>query len=206
LIQELPKLVVLDRDGTLITETGYLLEGQGFELCAGAAEAVARFNNMGIPVAVATNQSAIGRGWLSEAGLGRIHAELGRRLAEQGARVDLWLHCAEHPSEGQGVYRRESVRRKPGPGMLLEAAAHFAVRPGDCLAAGDAWRDLAAARAAGMPAWMVATGKGRDEWHRALGALGRPPDLLPDLAALAALVELGLWRPPARGPGAGPTG
>jgi hypothetical protein len=57
-----------------------------------------------------------------------------------------------------------------------------------------------------MPAWMVATGKGRDEWHRALGALGRPPDLLPDLAALAALVELGLWRPPARGPGAGPTG
>ncbi len=202
-IRELPKLVVLDRDGTLITETGYLLEGQPFELCPGAAAAVARFNNLGIPVAVATNQSAIGRGWLSEAGLERIHRDLARRLAEHSARIDLWLFCAEHPSEGQGAYRRESVRRKPGPGMLLEAAAHFGASPADCLSAGDAWRDLAAARAAGMPAWMVATGKGRDEWHRALGGLGRAPDLLPDLLALAALVELGLWRPPASGTGGG---
>ena len=186
---------MLDRDGTLITETGYLLEGQAFELCPGAAQAVARINALGIPVAVATNQSAIGRGWLSEAGLQRIHAELGRRLAEQGARIDLWLTCAEHPSEGLGVYRRESVRRKPGPGMLLEAAAHFGVEPALCLCAGDAWRDLQAARAAGMPAWMVATGKGPQEWQRALEGLGRAPDLLPDLAALAALVEAGQWRP-----------
>ena len=201
LSRNLPQLVVLDRDGTLITETGYLLEGQPFELCPGAAAAVARLNNLGIPVAVATNQSAIGRGWLSEAGLSRIHAAIARQLADQGARIDLWLFCAEHPSEGQGPYRRESARRKPGPGMLLEAAAHFALDPGRCLSAGDSWRDLEAARAAGMPAWMVATGKAREEWHRALQALGRPPDLLPDLLALAALVERGDWLPPARGTG-----
>lgn len=194
--RNLPQLVVLDRDGTLITETGYLLEGQAFELCPGAAEAVSRLNTLGIPVAVATNQSAIGRGWLSEDGLARIHAEIARQLADQAGRIDLWLHCAEHPSEGQGPYRRESLRRKPGPGMLLEAAAHFGVAPQDCLSAGDSWRDLQAARAAGMPAWMLATGKAREEWHRALQGLGRPPDLLPDLAALVALVERRSWRPP----------
>jgi D-glycero-D-manno-heptose 1,7-bisphosphate phosphatase len=181
-----PKLIVLDRDGTLITETGYLLAGQPFEFCRGAAESVA---------AIATNQSAIGRGWLSAADLARIHASIGAALAVFGARIDLWLHCAEHPSEGQGEYRRESDRRKPQPGMLLEAATHFGVDPGACLSVGDSFRDLEAARRAGMPAWLVATGKGPQEWHQALRALGKPPPLLPDLGALPPLLSSDLWRP-----------
>jgi histidinol-phosphate phosphatase family protein len=193
--QRLPQLIVLDRDGTLITETGYLLAGQPFEFCPGALDAVAAINRLGIPLAIATNQSAIGRGWLSVAGLESLHQQMAERLRSAGAHIELWLYCADAPNTETGAEPADNPRRKPAPGMLLEAAAHFGVDPSASLSVGDSYRDLEAARRAGMPAWLVATGKGPQEWHRALKAYGRAPAMLPDLAALPPLLAQGLWHP-----------
>ena len=158
-----PGLVLLDRDGTLITETGYLREGEPFELVPGAGEAVARLNSAGIPVAVVTNQSAIARGWLTLGGLDRIHARLDRRLAADGARIDAWFACPHHPEIGGPPWCRACDCRKPAPGLLLLAARRFDVAPEACVVVGDAARDLEAAERAGMAALLVDTGKGERE-------------------------------------------
>ncbi len=180
--------VLLDRDGTVITETGYLLDPDHMVLVPGAAAAIARINSAGLPVALVTNQSAVGRGWLEAAELDRIHAELARRLAEEGARLDLVLSAFEHPEHGVGVYRADSPRRKPGPGMLLEAAQAFGVSPESCWMVGDGARDLEAARRAGARGILVATGKGLAEWGAARQALGEPPLFVPDLTAAVDLI------------------
>ena len=187
-----PAAALLDRDGTLITETGYLTDPRGFDFVPGAPEAVARLNRAGVPVALITNQSAIARGWLSEEGLGEIHAELERRLAELGARLDLILFCPHHPKEGPngspGPFTGPCECRKPSSGMLREALRRFDAEPADSVTVGDSDRDLEAGAAAGVPGLLVCTGKGREQWRRALERTGHAPDCVPDLAAAVDLL------------------
>lgn len=178
-----PALVLLDRDGTIITETGYLLDPAELVLIPGAAAAVARLNRAGVKVALVTNQSAVGRGWLDEPGLERIHRELADQLALEGAHLDLILAAFEHPTEGEGPYRRDSPRRKPHPGMLLEAMAHFGVEPESTCMVGDGARDLVAARRAHCAGILVKTGKGNAELPEARRALGTALVVAEDLTA-----------------------
>lgn len=177
-----PSIALLDRDGTILDETGYLTDAQRVRLLPGAAAAVARLNAAGVPVAVTTNQSAIARGMLTVEGLARIHARIDTLLAEEGARVDLWLFAGYHP-DFLPPDPHEAARRKPGPGMLLEALEHFDAAPSRAVTIGDSDRDLAAGEAAGVRALLVRTGKGADELETSRARLGREPEVFEDLGA-----------------------
>ncbi len=164
-----PDLWILDRDGTILTETGYLREGEPFELLPGAAAAIARLNDAGHPVAIATNQSAIARGWLSLGGLDRLHRQMDERLAEEGARIDAWFACPHHPEVGEVPWRSVCSCRKPAGGLIEMALAHFRMQPQRAIVVGDSLRDLEAATAAGVPSVLVRTGKGADQLQAAQG-------------------------------------
>ena len=147
------RLVVLDRDGVLNEDRiDYVKCERELILIPGAAEAVARLNAARMPVALATNQSCIGKGILNEHQLEEIHAALEERLNHAGGWLDAVFFCPDnHPSP----------RRKPAPGMLLEAMAMFDANPHETVFIGDALRDLQAAEAAGCRAMLVRTGQGR---------------------------------------------
>ena len=148
------RLALLDRDGTLnrkAPDGDYVTAADALELLPGAAAAVRRLNDAGVPVAVVTNQRGIALGRLSEDGLAAIHARLGERLAAlAGGRVDRFYHC---PHE-QGA----CDCRKPQPGLLLRAAADFGVRPGDAVMFGDAASDVEAGRRFGARTVQLTTG------------------------------------------------
>lgn len=151
-----PRLVCLDRDGVLNeNRDDYVKAVAELILLPGSAEAVARLNRAGYPVALVTNQSAVGRGILKEETLGAIHAELGCRLAEAGAHLDAIYCCPHRPEEGCAC-------RKPRPGMLLQAACDFGVQPAEIILIGDARGDIEAGRAAGSWTVLVRTGKGAE--------------------------------------------
>lgn len=162
------RLVLTDRDGVLNEDRpGGVRHPDELRLLAGAADALRRLNQAGIPVALVTNQSAVGRGLLSPAGLRAIQDRLVAELAGAGARLDLILIAPDHPE-------RAGPRRKPGPGMLLEALAYFHVAPEEAVMVGDDLRDLEAAQAARCRRILVRTGKGA-----ALAAAGIPEALQP---------------------------
>ena len=115
--------VILDRDGTIIKDHGYVGTVDRVELLDGAAEAIAALNSAGIPVAVATNQAGVARGLYGIDDVRAVHAHLDDLLALQGAHVDAWLFCPYHPDGVVEEYARWSSDRKPAPGMAL-AAAH----------------------------------------------------------------------------------
>lgn len=173
---------LLDRDGTILDETGYLTDPERVRLLPGAARAVARLNAAGVRVAVTTNQSAIARGMLTEAGLTAIHDRLAAELAREDAHVDLWLHAGWHP-DFAAPDEREARRRKPGPGMLEEALAVFDVDAARAVTVGDSDRDLVAGEAAGLRSILVRTGKGREQLAITRARLGREPECYDDLAA-----------------------
>lgn len=187
--------VFLDRDGTLLDELGYRASPAGMRLLPGAAGAVRRLNQAGLPVVLVTNQSGVARGLFDEDDLARVHAELERLLAREGARLDAVLYCPHlPPSEdaagsdpvgagGPQRYRRVCDCRKPAPGLYLRAARELGLDRSRSWAIGDALRDLEAARRAGVGQLvLVATGKGRREHERALAA-GLEHAFEPDLAA-----------------------
>ena len=75
----------LDRDGTLIEQVHYLSDPDRVRLLPGAADALRRLRAAGFACVVVTNQSAIGRGMLTEERLRQIHDEMNRQLEAEGS-------------------------------------------------------------------------------------------------------------------------
>lgn len=177
------KLVLLDRDGVLNEDRRDHVRTPGeLVMIPRAAAACARLNQAGLKVAIVSNQSGIGQGFLSGDMLERIHARLRDELRAHGAHVDLILTCAAPPTS-------DDPRRKPRPGMLLEAMSHFRASPAATVMIGDQHRDLLAARAAGVRRILVRTGKGAETQAQGLGEDILPVSVYDDLhAAVAALL------------------
>jgi D-glycero-D-manno-heptose 1,7-bisphosphate phosphatase len=175
-----PKLVILDRDGVINrNREDYVKTPDELEMIPGAAAAVARLNRAGIPVALCSNQSAVGRGIITTAALERVHEGLLDRLAASGARLDWHAYCCDTPD-------RASTHRKPAPGMLRDALARFGVAPADAVMIGDDLRDLECASRLAMPRRLVRTGHGARTQAQGLPAHVLPVAVDDDLAAAVA--------------------
>ncbi|MGH3828890.1 MAG: HAD-IIIA family hydrolase [Pseudonocardiaceae bacterium] len=114
--------VLLDRDGTIIVDLGYVGSVDRVEFIGGSIEAIAALNAAGIPVVVVTNQAGVARGYYEIEDVQQVHKYMIAELARKGAHVDLWLFCPYHPDGLVEAFTRTSADRKPGPGMALAAA------------------------------------------------------------------------------------
>ena len=152
--------VFLDRDGTIIEERHYLCDPAGVRLLPGAAEAIIALRERGFACVIVSNQSGIGRGLFTVEQLELVQAELARRLEAAGAALDGWYYCPEAP-RGEDRSAIEHPDRKPGPGMLLRAAAELGLDLSRSWMVGDMLSDLLAGRNAGCRgSILVRTGYG----------------------------------------------
>jgi D-glycero-D-manno-heptose 1,7-bisphosphate phosphatase len=173
----------MDRDGCLTEEVGYVNHVSRLRLLPGAADAVRRLNEAGVPAVVATNQSGIAKGYFSEETMRACHAELRRQLAAARARLDGLYVCAHHPTEGEPPYRVRCQCRKPRPGLLIRAAGDLGLDLTASVMVGDKLSDVAAGQAAGAAGVLVLSGYGRGEWeHLAPGSGIKPDHVAADLA------------------------
>lgn len=153
--------IFIDRDGTLIEEVHYLSDLAHMRLIAGAADAIARANAAGHPVVVASNQSGVARGIITDAFARESGVHLTAMLAGQGARLDGYYYCPYHP-DGQPPFNMEHPDRKPGHGMLLRAARDLALHlKGGCMV-GDKLADVDTGAELGVLPILVRTGYGRE--------------------------------------------
>ena len=171
-----PTTVFLDRDGTLIRDTGYVANPDDVELLPGAAEAVRLLNEAGVPVVIVTNQSGIGRGYYDVAAFEAVQERLLALLAEEEAHVDGTYFCPHAPVQ-------ECECRKPGLGLYLVAAVTLGVETTGGLYVGDRARDVQPARALDGSGMLVA-GKGGEYDGAAPLDVARVPDLLTGVRGL----------------------
>jgi histidinol-phosphate phosphatase family protein len=144
--------ILLDRDGTIIVDHGYVGSVDRVEFIDGAAEAIARFNRAGIPVAVVTNQAGVARGRYAVDDVHLVHKYIAAHLAEHGAHIDLFLFSPYHPDGVVEAYSRASADRKPGPGMAQAAARALGLDLAASWVVGDRPEDLGLAEAIGASA------------------------------------------------------
>ncbi len=143
--------VFLDRDGTLNRQV--IRDGKpyppatvaDFALFPDVPDACARLAAAGYVLVVATNQPDVGRGTQSQAVVEAMHAEL-RRLIPAIAQIEV---CYA-PGKAHAPHLPEDPRRKPAPGMLLDAALALNLDLTCSWMVGDRWRDIDCGRRAGV--------------------------------------------------------
>jgi histidinol-phosphate phosphatase family protein len=168
--------VLLDRDGTIIVDSGYVGSVERVQFIDGAIEAIAALNRAGLPVAVVTNQSAVARGLYDIEDVQQVHKYMIAELAQGGAHIDEWLFCPYHPEGSVEAFSRFSADRKPEPGMALAAAERLGLDLSDSWVIGDSDTDVGLARAVGARPLRVAVPAGSELEEQGVRAF-------PDLAA-----------------------
>jgi len=148
------KLIVLDRDGVINVDSEQFIKSPDeWKPIPGSLEAIARLNESGWRVVVASNQSGVGRGLFDMDTLNAINEKMTKAIGQAGGRLDAIFFCP-HSADST------CACRKPKPGMVHEVMERFNVRGDGLPMIGDSLRDLqAVAEVGGLPL-LVRTGKG----------------------------------------------
>ena len=150
------KLIILDRDGVINQDSADFIKNPNEWIpIPDSLESIARLNQHGFSVIIATNQSGIGRGLFDIETMNAINKKMLDLLAQVGGHIDAIFYCPH----------TEDVNckcRKPKSGMLEEISTRFGVNLKNTPAVGDATRDLEAYQSVGAQPILVKTGKGED--------------------------------------------
>lgn len=171
------KLIILDRDGVINHDSDqYIKSPEEWRPLPGSIDAIARLTQAGFRIAIATNQSGIGRGLFDMETLNAIHAKMHKAVNQAGGRIEAVFYCPDLPEAN-------SPCRKPNPGMFHAIAERFNAPLAGVPSVGDSLHDLNAADAVGAQPILVLTGKGKTT--RSTGGLPKATLVYADLAAVA---------------------
>jgi D-glycero-D-manno-heptose 1,7-bisphosphate phosphatase len=170
------KLIILDRDGVINFDSDEFIKSPDEWIpIPGSLEAIARLNQAGYRVVVATNQSGVARGLFNIVTLNSIHQKMHAAAQRVGADIDAVFFCPHAADDNCDC-------RKPKPGMLHDIGKRFGAGLKGVPNVGDSLRDLQAGFVAGCTPYLVLTGKG--EKTQAKGGLPPGTGIHASLAAV----------------------
>jgi D-glycero-D-manno-heptose 1,7-bisphosphate phosphatase len=142
--------VFLDRDGTIIHDVGYAKDPEQVRLLPGAATALGQLRHSGLRLVLVSNQSGIGRGFITAEEAEAVHRRVLALLADIGIALDGTYYCPHAPEE-------KCRCRKPSPALLLEAAQALSLDLVRSFMVGDKLSDVQAGKRAGCQTILLAT-------------------------------------------------
>ena len=145
--------VFIDRDDTLMPDSGYCSDPNDVRIFPGVPAALRRLRSNGFKLIIITNQSGIGRGLFTMDQYRAVQAEVLRQLGSD--LIDATYFCPDVPGQ-------ESTHRKPAPGMVLQAALDHQIDLSRSFLIGDKEIDVECAHNAGLRAVRVRTGVQHD--------------------------------------------
>ena len=164
------KLIILDRDGVINQDRDdFVKSANEWVPLPGSMDAIAFLTQAGYTLAVATNQSGIGRKFFTMQTLNEMHAKMHKLVQSAGGEISGIWFCPHTNAHNCGC-------RKPKPGMIADILERFQAAPPESWMVGDSLRDLEAGAAAGCKTALVLTGKGRKTQTESADKL--PPDTL----------------------------
>ena len=155
-------MVILDRDGTIVVDHGYLDDPERLEFLPGAAEGLRRISERGARIIVVTNQSGVGRGRFTLERMHEINGRLTRMTEQIGVRIAGIYSCPHRPED-------HCACRKPNTRLVLDAAAELGFDPAGAVVIGDKSSDIELGRRL-HALTMLVSGNGRDSDGEAVEA------------------------------------
>jgi len=139
----------LDRDGIINEDKGYVHKISDFIFMEGIFQIVKKANDNNYRVVIVTNQSGIGRGIFTLDDYQNLTGWMLDKFEEKKCKIDLVLESTLDPDR-LNPSDFEDYRRKPNPGMILEAAEILNIDLGNSILIGDQERDVMAGYSAGI--------------------------------------------------------
>jgi D-glycero-D-manno-heptose 1,7-bisphosphate phosphatase len=171
--------VFLDRDGTLLEDSGYMSDPDDVRLFPGVAGTLRSLAASGYALVVISNQAGVGRGLFDLTRAYEVMARLRTELRAEGVELDAVYLCPHRPDEGCPC-------RKPSPLLLERAAEDLGLSLPRSVMVGDKWIDVEAPHRVGALGVLVRTGYGQSEERQPIPGW-RPADaIVDDLPAFAA--------------------
>ena len=153
--------IFLDRDGTLNPDPGYISSINDFMFFDFTLSALSKLTSCGNQFCIVTNQSGISRGLIKAEDLEVINSYIKKEFKSNGIPLlDIYV-CIDHPDQA-------TEKRKPGPGMFLEAELEHDLSLMDCLMIGDSIDDIRAGEMLCMDTMLVLTGRGKETMENLL--------------------------------------
>jgi histidinol-phosphate phosphatase family protein len=186
--EQLNRVLFLDRDGVINEDReDYVKSWEEFRFIKGVRPALKKIKEAGIPVVVITNQSAIGRGLISEGTLLALHDRMTAGIKKAGGEIRRIYHCPHHPDD-------HCRCRKPRIGLLKRAAKELNLDLKKCLFVGDTIKDIQGGRKAGCSTLLVQTGQGEVSLKKILkGKVMVRPDWVGESLAAATPLIMEYW-------------
>ena len=145
--------VFLDRDGTINPDPGYIKNLKSFKFFDFVFPALKKISEVSNKFCIVSNQSGVARGMIEKSNIYKINEYILEQFSINEIQlVDIYV-CFDHPDH-------PTQRRKPGPGMFLEAEKCHNIRLPDSLIIGDSICDIQAGKLLGMDTMLVLTGNG----------------------------------------------
>lgn len=163
------KLIILDRDGVINEESpNYIKSPDEWQPISGSLDAIALLSQAGYTIAVATNQSGVGRGYYTEDELAQIHQKMIDCAKAAGGAIDRVFYCPHHPDNHCSC-------RKPAIGLFKQIATAYNIDLVGVISIGDSLRDIQAANKIGCKPMLVLTGNGRQTLQENPDLAGKIP-------------------------------
>jgi D,D-heptose 1,7-bisphosphate phosphatase len=172
------RAVFVDRDGTIIHEADYLKSLAQVKFIRGTYAALTLLKKCGFKIIVVTNQSGVARGFFSEEFVHATHEFMQKKMRAHNAGADAFYYCPHHPEGKIKKYAKPCRCRKPGTGMLEQAAKDFNLDLKHSYMIGDHASDIQMGKKKGLKSIFVLTGHGDHELGRLMER-----DVRPDLVA-----------------------
>lgn len=146
------RAVLFDRDETIVVDVPFNGDPDRVEPAPNARALLDRLRAAGLRLAVVSNQSGVGRGYITTEQVDAVN----RRIDELLGPFDGFFVCPHAPEDACEC-------RKPKPKLILDAARALDVEPSDCYVVGDRQSDVDAARNAGAIPIRVSGPHGLEE-------------------------------------------
>ncbi|GEP91705.1 D,D-heptose 1,7-bisphosphate phosphatase [Chitinophaga terrae (ex Kim and Jung 2007)] len=157
------KAVFIDKDGTLIQNIPYNVNTTRISLLPTVGPSLRRLKDAGYLLILVTNQAGVAYGYFKEAMLIHVFNRINQLLSEENVMIDGFYYCPHHPDARIGAYKKKCNCRKPGPGMLTDAAANYGIDLKGSWMIGDILDDVEAGNKCGCRSILVDNGN-ETEW------------------------------------------
>ncbi|BDU51404.1 D-glycero-alpha-D-manno-heptose-1,7-bisphosphate 7-phosphatase [Haliovirga abyssi] len=158
------KALFLDRDGVINNEVNYLYKIEEFKFIEGIKEGIKKFRDKGYIIIIITNQAGVGRGYYTAEEFFLLNDWMLKELEKDEIEITKVYYEFSHPDKGIGKYKSDSIRRKPNPGMILEAIEEFDIDIKNSILVGDKESDIIAGERAGiLNNYLITTGHSINE-------------------------------------------
>ncbi|WP_353861939.1 HAD family hydrolase [Azospirillum formosense] len=176
------RALLLDRDGVVNVDHGYVGDRERFVFMDGVFDLARHAVDRGFRIAVITNQAGIARGYYTEPAFLALSGWMRGEFQARGVELAGVFHCPYHKAGTVAPYARDSFWRKPNPGMILEAARRLNLDLARSVFLGDQPTDMEAAQAGGVGLRaLLSPGGGVTRTDAGALTIGRHADLLAHL-------------------------